>query len=257
MPMKRSALLFVFAALLVLPALAQTDRQLPAYEALRTVARAKGQDWLGRLVEMRGVDGDPQPTRWLLTFRDDSARGGVREFAVARQGIVSERTPVRAAGVPSSVMSARALNLDSTGAFSAANKQATQSKLGFASVNYLLQNRDGVPAWLVQMFDASGAEVGKVVISARDGSLISRLRAPAATKKPAEGSSPSSSASRPAAPDNRPVGDRWVEGGGLVGHSKRWGENAWQTTTNTAVRVGDSISAFFIGRPAPQGTPGN
>jgi hypothetical protein len=107
------------------------------------------------------------------------------------------------------------------------------------------------------MFDASDAEVGKVVVSARDGSLISRLRTPAATKKSAEGSSPSSSASRPAAPDNRPVGDRWVEGGGLVGHSKRWGENAWQTTTNTAVRVGDSISAFFIGRPAPQGTPGN
>jgi hypothetical protein len=252
--MKRSALLFVFASLIALPALAQTDRQLPAYEALRTVARVKGQDWLGRLVEMRGVDGDPQPVRWLLTFRDDSARGSVREFAVARQGIVSERAPVRAAGVPSSVMTARSLNLDSTGAFAAANKQATQSKLGFASVNYLLQNRDGVPAWLVQMFDSSGTEVGKVVVSARDGSLISRLRTPAATKSAAE-SSAASSTSQPASPDNRPVGDRWVEGGGLVGHSKRWGENAWHTTTNTAVRVGDSISAFFIGRPAPQGTP--
>ena len=254
--MKRSALLFVFASLIALPVLAQTDRQLPAYEALRTVARVKGQDWLGRLVEMRGVDGDPQPVRWLLTVRDDSARGSVREFAVARQGIVSERAPVRAAGVPSSVMTARSLNLDSTGAFAAANKQATQSKLGFASVNYLLQNRDGVPAWLVQMFDSSGTEVGKVVVSARDGSLISRLRTPAPTKPAAE-SSATSSTSRPASPDNRPVGDRWVEGGGLVGHSKRWGENAWHTTTNTAVRVGDSISAFFIGRPAPQGTPRN
>lgn len=254
--MKRSALLFVFASLIALPALAQTDRQLPAYEALRTVARVKGQDWLGRLVEMRGVDGDPQPVRWLLTFRDDSARGSVREFAVARQGIVSERAPVRAAGVPSSVMTARSLNLDSTGAFAAANKQATQSKLGFASVNYLLQNRDGVPAWLIQMFDSSGTEVGKVVVSARDGSLISRLRTPAATKSAAE-SAAASSTSRPVSPDNRPVGDRWVEGGGLVGHSKRWGENAWHTTTNTAVRVGDSISAFFIGRPAPQETPGN
>jgi hypothetical protein len=153
-------------------------------------------------------------------------------------------------------MTARSLNLDSTGAFAAANKQATQSKLGFASVNYLLQNRDGVPAWLVQMFDSSGTEVGKVVVSARDGSLISRLRTPAANKPAAE-SSAASSTSRPASPDNRPVGDRWVEGGGLVGHSKRWGENAWHTTTNTAVRVGDSISAFFIGRPAPQETPGN
>jgi hypothetical protein len=153
-------------------------------------------------------------------------------------------------------MTARSLNLDSTGAFAAANKQATQSKLGFASVNYLLQNRDGVPAWLIQMFDSSGTEVGKVVVSARDGSLISRLRTPAANKPAAE-SAAASSTSRPVSPDNRPVGDRWVEGGGLVGHSKRWGENAWHTTTNTAVRVGDSISAFFIGRPAPQETPGN
>ena len=252
--MKRSLALFIGLALTVLPALAQNDRQLPAYEALRTVARIKGQEWLGRLVEMRGVDGDPQPTRWLLTFRDDNARGAVREFAVARQGILSERAPVRAAGAPSSVMSARSLNLDSTGAFSAANKQATQAKVGFSSINYLLQNRNGAPAWIVQLFNSSGTEVGKVEISASDGSLLSRLRAPVA---PAGESATAAAPPRPASPDGRPITDRWVEGGGLVGHSKRWGENAWQSTTNTAVRIGDSISAFFIGRPAPQRAPGN
>lgn len=252
--MNRSFALFILAVFAALPVLAQSDRQLPAYEALRTVAKAKGQDWLGRLVEMRGVDGDPQPVRWLLTFRDDSARGGVREFAVARQGIVSERAPVRATGAPTSVMSARSLNLDSTGAFSAANKQATQAKVGFSSVNYLLQNRNGSPAWIVQLFDSSGAEVGKAEVSARDGSLISRLRTPVA---PAGESATVAAPPRPTSSDGRPISDRWVEGGGLVGHSKRWGENAWQSTTNVAVRVGDSISAFFIGRPAPQGTPGN
>jgi hypothetical protein len=252
--MKRSLALFIGIALTGLPARAQNDRQLPAYEALRTVARVKGQEWLGRLVEMRGVDGDPQPIRWLLTFRDNNSRGGVREFAVARQGIVSERAPVRAAGAPSSVMSARLLNLDSTGAFSAANKQATQAKVGFSSINYLLQNRNGSPAWIVQLFNSSGAEAGKVEISARDGSLISRLRTPVA---PAGESAPAAAPSRPTSPDGRPINDGWVEGGGLVGHSKRWGENAWQSTTNAAVRVGDSISAFFIGRPAPQRAPGN
>lgn len=251
--MKRSLALFIGLALTVLPALAQNDRQLPAYEALRTVARIKGQEWLGRLVEMRGVDGDPQPTRWLLTFRDESARGGVREFAVGRQGIVSERAPVRAADTPSSVMSARSLNLDSTGAFSAANKQATQVKVGFSSINYLLQNHNGAPVWIVQLFNSSGAEVGKVEVSARDGSLLSRLRAPVAPS----GESAPASAPRATSQDGRPATDGWVEGGGLVGHSKRWGENAWQSTTNTAVRIGDSISAFFIGRPAPQRAPGN
>ena len=177
--MKATAALLLAAVLLADPALAQAS-QLPAYEALRTVGREKGENWLGALVEMRGVDGDPQPSRWLLTFRDANARGGVREFAVTRQGVVSERTPVRTEQASAAqIMSARTLNLDSTGAFAAANKQAAAAKLGFHSLNYLLQNRAGKPVWLVQLFDANGGEVGKVEVSAQDGSLVSRLRKPA------------------------------------------------------------------------------
>lgn len=251
--MKATAAFFLGAVLLAAPARAQ-NAQLPAYEALRTVGREKGENWLRSLVEMRGVDGDPQPTRWLLTFRDANARGGVREFAVTRRGVVSERAPVRAQTVDAAqVMSARALNLDSTGAFTAANKQAASAKVGFHSLNYLLQNKRGTPIWLLQLFDATGAEVGKMEISAQDGSLVSRLRTPPATAAPAAGATPA-----PVPPaGGGSVGDRWVEGGGLVGHSKRWGENAWQTTTNTAAKVGESISAFFVGRPARPAAPGN
>ena len=246
--MKATAALLLAAVLLADPALAQTS-QLPAYEALRTVGREKGENWLGALVEMRGVDGDPQPSRWLLTFRDANARGGVREFAVTRQGVVSERTPVRSEQASAAqIMSARTLNLDSTGAFAAANKQAASAKLGFHSLNYLLQNRAGKPIWLVQLFDANGGEVGKVEVSAQDGSLVSRLRKPAtAAGAETTASSPPASA-RTSGSDS--LGERWVEGGGLVGHASRWGEKTWETTTNTAVKVGDSISAFFIGRPA-------
>lgn len=251
--MKPTTALLFAAVLLSAPALAQTS-QLPAYEALRTVGREKGENWLRSLVEMRGVDGDPQPARWLLTFRDENARGGVREFAVTRRGVVSERAPVRVpASAPAEVMSARALNLDSTGAFTAANKQAAAAKVGFHSLNYLLQNKRGIPVWLVLLFDANGAEVGKMEISAQDGSLVSRLRTPPTPAAQTAGAAP---ASGPAASGGS-VGDRWVEGGGLVGHSKRWGENAWQTTTNTAAKVGDSISAFFIGRPAQPAPPRN
>lgn len=229
------------------PLFGQAGAQLPAYEALRTVAREKGDAWLARLVEMRGVDGDPQPAQWFLTFRDENARGGVREFVVSRRGIVSERAPVRARETgASAVMVARTLNLDSTGAFTAADKEAARAKLGFQSLNYLLENRNGTPVWLVGLFDASGAEVGKLGISAGTGAVVSPLRImQAATAGP--GSSPVSSAG-PVSPDGRPLGERWVEGGGLVGHVSRWGERTWETTTNTAVRVGESIGAFFVGR---------
>lgn len=246
--MKATAALFLAAVLLAAPAPAQTS-QLPAYEALRTVGREKGENWLGALLEMRGVDGDPQPSRWLLTFRDANARGGVREFAVTQQGVVSERTPVRAGEVSAAqIMSARMLNLDSTGAFTAANKQAASAKLGFHSLNYLLQNRRGTPVWLVQLFDAAGGEVGKVEVSAQDGSLVSRLRQPATATESAAVTAPSPASSPATGSDS--FGERWVEGGGLVGHASRWGERTWETTTNTAVKVGDSISAFFIGRPS-------
>lgn len=253
--MKRTSLLLLATALVSASALGQVDRQLSAYDALRTVGREKGENWLASLIEARGVDGDPQPSRWLLTFRDQTARGGIREFAVTRQGVVSERAPVRAQAVAASeVMSARALNLDSTGAFAAANKQAAAAKVGFHAINYLLQNRQGTPVWLVQLFDAAGGEAGKLEISAKDSSLVSRLRTPVNAAASGTPAAKPGTVSPPAGDGS--IGDRWVEGGGLVGHSKRWGENAWQTTTNTAVKVGDSIRAFFIGRPAPS-TPRN
>ncbi|MEX1010148.1 MAG: hypothetical protein WEC72_02270 [Chthoniobacterales bacterium] len=255
--MKRILMLLLAAALTSVSASGQIDRQLPAYEALRTVGRDKGETWLGHLVEMRAVDGDPQPARWLLTFRDENARGGVREFAVMAQGVVSERTPVRGTdAAAASVMSARTLNLDSTGAFTAVNKQAAQAKVGFQSLDYLLQNQNGAPVWIVRLFDTSRAEMGKIEISAKDGAIVSPLRRPL----DATGAATVAATPTPAAPAGSADGslsERWVEGGGLVGHSKRWGERTWETTTNTAVRVGDSIGAFFTGRPPQQTAPGN
>jgi len=255
--MKRICLLVLGASLALGLPLAHAGQQLPAYEALRTVGRTKGDNWLGRLVELRGADGDPQPARWLLTFRDENARGGVREFAVTSQGVVSERTPVRAPDAAgATVMSARSLNLDSTGAFAAANKQAAATKVGFSSLDYTLQNRNGAPVWVVRLFDSSSLEVGKVEISAKDGAIISALRkpvsAPESRPTPAAGAATASSA-----PNSGSLSDRWVEGGGLVGHTTRFGEKTWETTTNAATRIGESISAFFIGRPASSPSRGN
>jgi len=254
--MKPICLLVLGASLAAGLPLAYAGQQLPAYEALRTVGRDKGDNWLGRLVELRGADGDPQPARWLLTFRDENARGGVREFAVTGQGVVSERTPVRAPQtVDSTVMSARSLNLDSTGAFAAANKQAAAAKVGFSSADYTLQNRNGAPVWIVRLFDTSALEVGKVEISAKDGAIVSSLRKPVAAADTAVARPGATPAPRGQGGDS--LGDRWVEGGGLVGHTTRFGEKTWETTTNAATRIGESISAFFIGRPASSPGRGN
>jgi hypothetical protein len=250
--MKRAAILLMAAALQT--AAAREAGQLAAYDALRSVGRTKGDALLANLVEMRGVDGDPQPRRWTLSFKDDTARGGIREFVVSSTGIDSERTPLRPAAAGAAAMAAPALKLNSTGAFDAANREAARSKIAFSSANYELRDRSGRPVWRVQLFEAGGSEVGNIEFSARDGTIVSPLRATATVAGPAvaEAGAP------PSGPDGRSLGERWVGGGGLVGHLERWSTRTWEATTNTATRVGDSIGAFFKGRPAPPApAPGN
>ena len=108
----------------------------------------------------------------------------------------------------------------------------------------------------MQLYDTAGLEVGKMEVSAKNGGIVSHLRTPQAeTANPAK--TASGPVTSPPVPTGGTFGDRWVEGGGLVGHVSRWGEKSWDATTNTAVRVGDSISAFFIGRPEQPPAPRN
>lgn len=217
-----------------------------AYESLISVGRQKGDGFLDNLVEMRAVEGTPQPERWTLLFRDASARGGMREFVVTDKGIVSERAPLRTddALLVAPTMPHAQLKLDSKGAFNEANKMATAAKLGFDSVSYRLRSSDGAPVWTLRLLDTSRREVGSLVLSATTGSVIAPL---------AKGTGPAPTTTAPA--PERPLGERWIEGGGLVGHMTRWSERTWDATTNTAVNVGRSVETFLIGRPtnAPPG----
>jgi hypothetical protein len=238
---------------LVLTARAQPLGQLSAYDALKIVGAEKGDALLANVVEIRGVDAAPQPLRWTLSFKDDTARGGIREFVVAAKGIIAERAPLRPAAGTGGVMAASGLKLNSTGAFDAANREATAKKIGFSTLNYRLENKNGAPVWLVELYDAGGSNAGSVEFSAKNGTVVAPFKALAPA---AAGSSAMADAS--ATPDGRPVGERWVEGGGLVGHMERWGTRTWEATSNTATRVSDSLGAFFTGRPARETpAPGN
>lgn len=211
-----------------------------AYEALISVGRQKGNAYLDNLVEMRAVEGAPQPGQWTVLFRDPSARGGLREFIVTNKGIASERTPLRAEDsllVAPTIPYAR-LKLDSEGAFREANDSATKNKVGFDSVGYRLSSQKGEPVWNLRLLDASRREVASLGISARTGGIVSALTGFSAA---ADGGS--------AAADRRPIAERWSEGGGLVGHMTRWSERTWDATTNTAGRVGQGVESFFVGKP--------
>lgn len=238
---------------LALTARAQSPGQLSAYDALKIVGAAKGEALLANVVEIRGVDAAPQPLRWTLSFKDDTARGGIREFVVAAKGIIAERAPLRPSAGTGGVMAASGLKLNSTGVFDAVNREANAKKIGFSTLNYRLENKNGTPVWLVELYDVEGANVGVVEFSAKNGTMVTPFKALA----PAAATS-SASANAAATPDGRPIGERWVEGGGLVGHMERWSTRTWEATSNTATRVSDSLGAFFTGRPARETpAPGN
>jgi hypothetical protein len=233
--LSRSVLILAFAVPVVLQA-----APVGAYEALISVGRQKGNAYLDNLVEMRAVEGVPQPEVWTALFRDAAARGGMREFVVTAKGIASERTPLRAddALLVAPTIPHAQLKLDSKGAFAEANKLATQAKLGFDSVSYRLHSANGAPVWTLRLLDTGRREVGSLALSAKTSAVISPL---------AKGSGPAPAAA--ASADNRPLGERWTEGGGLVGHMTRWSERTWDTTTNTAGNVGRSVETFFVGKP--------
>ena len=231
----------IFCVLGLSSPLALRAAPVSAYEALISVGRQKGNAYLDKLVEMRAVEGAPQPQQWTVLFRDASARGGLREFIVNDKGIVSERTPLRVddALLVAPTMPHSQLKLDSKGAFAQADKLATQAKLGFDSVSYRLHSSGGAPVWTLRLLDAGRRETGSLAFSAKTSAVISPL------SKEFQASRTTAAATS----DNRPLGERWAEGGGLVGHMTRWSERTWGATTNTATSVGRSVETFFVGKP--------
>ncbi|MFM8683399.1 MAG: hypothetical protein ACKOEG_06450, partial [Chthoniobacterales bacterium] len=79
-----------------------------------------------------------------------------------------------------------------------------------------------------------------LAVSAKTSAVVSPLAK--------AGAAPSTDAVTPAA-SQAPLGERWAEGGGLVGHMTRWSERTWDSTTNAANGVVRGVERFFIGKP--------
>ena len=175
--MQRIAILLLVAISANFPSLARAGG-VSGNQALQAVASAKGGALLGSLLEMRGADGSPQPAQWTLGFKDETARGGVREFVVNETGIAGERTPLQPGDIASAApVAAASIRTDSTEVFAAANAEAAKAMIGFYSLNYRLRDKAGTPVWLAELFDVDGNEVGDVEVSAVDGAIVSPLRA--------------------------------------------------------------------------------
>lgn len=160
--------------LLATTALAQENPS--AYEALRVIGTQVNRDLVSRVVSVTGVDGEPQPRSWKVLAGDRGA-GGVREFVVEDNRIVSQRVPNRSVvgSAEGNTINTAKLNLDSTGAYAVASHTAETSHVTFTFVSYTLRTDDrGNPTWVVTLEDRSRRPLGTIHIKANDG-RVSRV----------------------------------------------------------------------------------
>jgi hypothetical protein len=153
-------------------AAAETSGNETAYAALHAIRHAMGPASLDHLVEVSGAAGAPQPASWKVILHE--GHDSWREIDVTGGKITGKRPAERPPGA-GGVIKLTALNLDSSGAFDAADLRARKVKVRFESINYLLRvsPSTGKPTWTLDLFNSEGLSAGSMRLTATDGTIAS------------------------------------------------------------------------------------
>jgi len=221
----------------------------------------RGDSILSQLVEARGESGQPQPQAWTIVMNDPSARGGVREFVVSGDQILSERTPARGTGGGGELpaLNFSRLNLDSDGAFGIAEKQAAARKVAFNSADYTLRTNDvsGAPMWAIRLFDYMGAPVGGIQISAEDGEIVKSFAIDSDARVAAEPAPVQAAPRKPTPPPPPSTDESSEEMGGVIGTMRQTGRSVGTTVKDATLNVVGTMQEVFTGRRTIGSEPGN
>lgn len=221
------------------PPLADAPPENPsAYTAMRLVGRQLGGDSLNRIVEIVGRDGVPQPFLWKIVVK--GKEGGVQEIEVAGGKIANQRALVGspAAGLPA--IHLPDLNLDSTGAFEAADTQARRVRLRFDAVQYSLRaGETGKPLWTLDLLDHDGARVGGMRLAANDGATVSTEGRLAVNPLPAP------AAGEPAEPPPAIIVDGDDAVGGFFTRTGRTLDRTNETVKRNLRKASSRVQRFF------------
>jgi hypothetical protein len=194
------ALFCGFAPFVVLAAEDTADAPVnpTAYTAMRLVQKQIGGDALSRIVEIVGHDGTPQPFLWKVILKEGA---GVREVDVTGGRIAAQRVVISQTTAALPPIKLHDLNLDSSGAFDAADAQARKARVRFDSLNYTLKASEvtGKPLWTLDLLDKDGASMGTMRLAAHDGATLNvegrlaRIAGPAESPARETGGGPANS----------------------------------------------------------------
>lgn len=181
---------------------AQTETT-SALGALRLLPRGESK----RLARIVARDGTPVPERWHFIVHDPKAETGVHEYVVAKGEIVASREVsqfvenLRA----EDVFGGEALKINSDRAAKLAQQYALANNMTVAVMNYELKKEGAAaaPLWNVTCLDEDGTEIGRLVLSAGKGNVVSHdgfpIEPPPPAPPPPATPSPEDKLRRPAA----------------------------------------------------------
>ncbi len=131
---------------------------------------------VGRIALIEGRDGNPAPDRWHILVSDPKEENGLHEYVVAGGEIVASRSLSQFAEslTPDDVFG-DVVKVDSDKAAKLAQQYAEANAVNFAEINFELK-KDGAaaaPLWSVTCLDDEGNEVGRLVLTATKGTILS------------------------------------------------------------------------------------
>ncbi len=170
--MKTTLLTLTASALCASGLLAATE-PTTAMEAIKLLPKSEAK----KIARIEAREGTPAPERWYVIAFDEKSESGVREYAVAGGEIVATRAVSQFAEAlkPADVIGGDAVRIDSDRAARLAQQYALANNATVASLNYELK-RDGegaAPLWTVTCLDEAGKELGRVVVTAGKGNVVS------------------------------------------------------------------------------------
>lgn len=130
-----------------------------------------------KLARIEAREGTPDPERWYLLTYDELSETGLREFVVAAGEVVASRplSQFVESLAPEDVIGGDVVKFDSDKAARLVQLFAEANRVTVAAIHYQLRKAgpEAVPLWTLICADAGGREVGRLVVSATKGSVIS------------------------------------------------------------------------------------
>lgn len=144
-----------------------------ALSAIRELPRGEYK----RIARIEARDGTPAPERWHIITHDPKDENGLHEYVVAGGELVASRAISQFAESvkEEEILKESLIKVDSDKVAALAQEYAQANQVTISSLDYALkkEGEEAAPLWNVTCLDEAGKQVGRLVISAGKGNVIS------------------------------------------------------------------------------------